>query len=64
MFEEQERGKILISVATESEVKVTGELDMNAQRLKKIIRLVEKAAAAFFVAAREREISGDEEPES
>ena len=47
--------RILITTALETRVKSEGKLDIDASRLKKAIKLVEKAAAAFYVACREQQ---------
>ncbi len=48
--------RILITAALETRVKSEGRLDIGAKQLKKAIKLVEKAAAAFYVACREKEL--------
>ena len=55
IFGESNDSRIVITTALETRVKSEGKLDINASDLKKIIKLVEKAAEAFFVANRKKD---------
>ena len=55
IFGSSDESRILITTALETRVKSEGKLDIDASRLKKAIKLVEKAAAAFYVACREQQ---------
>lgn len=57
IFGESNDSRIIITTALDTRVKSEGKLDIAASRLKKAIKLVEKAAAAFYVACREQELS-------
>lgn len=57
IFGNSNDSKILITTALDTRVKSEGHLDIGAHQLKKAIKLVEKAAAAFYVACREKEFT-------
>lgn len=57
IFGNSNDSKILITTALDTRVKSEGHLDIGAHQLKKAIKLVEKAAAAFYVACREKEFA-------
>lgn len=57
IFGESNDSRIIITTALETRVKSQGKLDIAASRLKKAIKLVEKAAAAFYVACREEQFN-------
>ncbi len=60
IFGNRNDSRILITTALETRVKSEGKLDIDASRLKKVIKLVEKAATAFYVACREEQFSSRE----
>lgn len=61
IFGNRNDSKILIATALETRVKSEGKLDIDASRLKKVIKLVEKAATAFYVACREKQFEEEEQ---
>lgn len=55
IFGESNDSRIFVETAIETKIRSDGKLVIDASRLKKIIKLVEKAGAAFFVANREND---------
>ena len=53
IFGNSNDSRVLITTAVDTRVQTEGKLDIGAADLKKIIKLVERAGRAFFIAFRE-----------